>query len=328
MSWRARLKTLFLIPVAATAYLLSGATMAQTVPAATVNYISPIAAYPPFADDKVAPWKASNDQVGQIGGWRAYAKEASKVQSEANPSLPPARPPSAGKTLDADAIAQAPLPVRLAWYKAVAAQEMAVFAQRVYDASQASTELAKRMASVGNFTRLQLANVQAVHAESAISLLTGTQTAYQEREALIRALGLKDAAASALSLPNKLPDLPANTLPEAVLRQVTRTTDSNAYANEAPSELRSSYVAYRNAYELSRHYRDNVLPLRKIIAEENTLLYNGMFISVFELLADNREQSKAVISALAAQLDFWQAETAFQNTLKSQLVPNLDAGGD
>lgn len=304
--------------------------MAQALPvsAATVNYISPIAAYPAFVDDKVAPWKASNDQVGQIGGWGAYAKEASKMQSEANPSLPATRPPSADKALNADAIPKASLPVRMAWYKAVAAQEMAVFAQRVYDASQASAELAKRMASVGNFTRLQQANVQAVHAESAILLLNSTQSAYQEREALIRALGLKDAAARVLSLPNKLPDLPAAPLPETVLRQVTRTTDSNTYANEAPSELRSSYVAYRNAYELSRHYRDNVLPLRKIIAEENTLLYNGMFISVFELLADNREQSKAVIAALAAQLDFWQAEAMFQHTLKLQLMPNSDASGD
>ena len=44
--------------------------------------------------------------------------------------------------------------------------------------------------------------------------------------------------------------------------------------------------AYRTAYDIARHYRDEVVPLRKRIAEENVLRYNGMLIGVFELLAD------------------------------------------
>jgi outer membrane protein TolC len=58
-------------------------------------------------------------------------------------------------------------------------------------------------------------------------------------------------------------------------------------AVNARSEVREAYSDYRTAYELARHYRDRVVPLRKQIADENQLRYNGMLISVFELLADS-----------------------------------------
>ena len=61
-------------------------------------------------------------------------------------------------------------------------------------------------------------------------------------------------------------------------------------AVNARSEVRETYSAYRTAYDLARHYRDEIVPLRKRISEENVLRYNGMLISVFELLADAREQ--------------------------------------
>lgn len=44
--------------------------------AQTVPYRSSLGNYQPFADEKVLPWRQVNDTVGQIGGWRAYAKEA------------------------------------------------------------------------------------------------------------------------------------------------------------------------------------------------------------------------------------------------------------
>jgi hypothetical protein len=83
------LKILFLIPLTTT-YLLSGMAMAQTAQVA-VSYTSPIADYQPFVDEKVSSWKAANDKVGQIGGWRAYAKEAQ--QPDHTPSLAPAHSP-------------------------------------------------------------------------------------------------------------------------------------------------------------------------------------------------------------------------------------------
>ena len=79
---------------------------------------------------------------------------------------------------------------------------------------------------------------------------------------------------------------------------------------DASSQVRENYGAYRTAYDISKHYRDEIVPLRKTIAEENVLRYNGMLIGVFELLADSREQIGSVIQAIDAQRDFWLADAA------------------
>ena len=87
----------------------------------------------------------------------------------------------------------------------------------------------------------------------------------------------------------------------------------------ARSEVRQSYLGYRTAYDLARHYRDNVVPLRKRISDENRLRYNGMLISVFELLADAREQVRSVSGYIAALRDFWIAETDLSAALGGKL---------
>jgi len=84
---------------------------------------------------------------------------------------------------------------------------------------------------------------------------------------------------------------------------------------DASSQVRENYGAYRTAYDVARHYRDEIVPLRKTIAEENVLRYNGMLIGVFELLADSREQIASVLQAIDAQRDFWLADAALQATL-------------
>jgi outer membrane protein TolC len=96
------------------------------------------------------------------------------------------------------------------------------------------------------------------------------------------------------------------------LQAVHRTA---AVAIDARSEVRESYSAYRTAYDLARHYRDEVVPLRKRISEENLLRYNGMLIGVFELLADAREQVRGVTGYVQALRDFWVAETNLRTAL-------------
>lgn len=83
-------------------------------------------------------------------------------------------------------------------------------------------------------------------------------------------------------------------------------------AVDAQSGLRETYGTYRTAYDLARHYRDEIVPLRKAIAEEMLLKYNGMLIGVFDLLADAREQIGSVIRSIEAQRDFWLADAALQ----------------
>lgn len=88
-----------------------------------------------------------------------------------------------------------------------------------------------------------------------------------------------------------------------------------AAALTAQSEVRESYQAYRTNYDIARHYRDEVVPLRKRIADENVLRYNGMLIGVFELLADAREQITSVNAYIEALRNFWIAETDLQLAL-------------
>jgi outer membrane protein TolC len=85
-----------------------------------------------------------------------------------------------------------------------------------------------------------------------------------------------------------------------------------AGAIDARSQVRESYAAYRSAFDVARHHRDEVVPLKKRISDEQLLRYNGMLISVFELLADAREQVASVNAAIEAQRDFWIADSALQ----------------
>jgi outer membrane protein TolC len=84
----------------------------------------------------------------------------------------------------------------------------------------------------------------------------------------------------------------------------------DATVRGATSQLREGYSAYRTAYDIARHYRDEIVPLRQAMADENVLRYNGMLIGVFELLAEARDQITSVNNAINAQQQFWLADAA------------------
>lgn len=109
------------------------------------------------------------------------------------------------------------------------------------------------------------------------------------------------------------------------MQAVNRAAD---IAVRARSEVREAYGGYRTAYDVAKHYRDEIVPLRKRISEENLLRYNGMLISVFELLVDARQQVATVNAAIDALRDYWIAESNFRLALtgKSPGAMNL-AGG-
>lgn len=52
-------------------------------------YTSTLSAYQAYADQPVQPWREANDRVGQIGGWRTYAKEATTSQTAPAPVATP-----------------------------------------------------------------------------------------------------------------------------------------------------------------------------------------------------------------------------------------------
>ncbi|GKT16251.1 TolC family protein [Acidovorax sp. SUPP2522] len=101
---------------------------------------------------------------------------------------------------------------RRAWLRAVAAEQVAATQERMHEAADAGAELARRMARVGNWSRLQQAREQALWADSAAQLARARLDAATEREQLSRLMGLWGPAAH-YTLPDRLPNLPVE--PEA-----------------------------------------------------------------------------------------------------------------
>ena len=111
---------------------------------------------------------------------------------------------------------------------------------------------------------------------------------------------------------------------EAVYMQaVQRAADT---AINARSEVREAYTGYRSAYDIARHHRDEIVPLRQRIAEENQLRYNGMLIGVFELLADARSQIASVNAAIEALRAFWIAQADLDMALIGKPSPSAASG--
>jgi hypothetical protein len=76
------LAVLTLAPVLAAAQ--SGTTPATPQPV----YRSAFEGYRAFTDEPVRPWRETNDAVGRIGGWKAYARETQAP--DAQPATAPA----------------------------------------------------------------------------------------------------------------------------------------------------------------------------------------------------------------------------------------------
>jgi outer membrane protein TolC len=107
------------------------------------------------------------------------------------------------------------------------------------------------------------------------------------------------------------------------MQSVNRVAET---AIRARSEVRETHSGYRTAFDLAKHYRDEIVPLRKRISEEMLLRYNGMLASVFELLADTRDSVMSVNAYIEALRDFWLAESDLQAALTSG-SPGAMGGG-
>ena len=95
-------------------------------------------------------------------------------------------------------------------------------------------------------------------------------------------------------------------------------------AIEARSQVRQSYAAYRAAFDLAVQQRDEVVPLRKTVAQQKLLRYNASLISIFELLADAREQIASVDGYIQALRDFWIAKSEFDARAARQFLPLVE----
>jgi outer membrane protein TolC len=287
---------------------------------------------------------------------------------------------------------------RKAQVQAVAAAQAVTYRRQVMQAAEASAELARRMAQVGNFNALQRAREQRFYAEAALELARAEAAAFAARERLTRALGLWGEQ-TAYTLPERLPALPAqpDERPDIERQAIAQRLDVRAARNAAEqaasnvglaratrfvnvfefglahnsetgqptqrgweigfelplfdggdarharaeglyrqaanraahtaitarSEVREAYAAYRSAFDIAAHHRDELVPLAQRIGDENLLRYNGMLIGVFELLADARMQVSAVAASIDALRDFWLARADLDAALvgKPSLAP-------
>lgn len=277
---------------------------------------------------------------------------------------------------------------RRAYFSAIAAQQSVTYMEQVKVSAETSAELARKMAEVGNWSKLEHAREQAFYADAVTQLARAMQTHVMERESLTRLMGLSGDKTD-FKLPDLLPPLPKapreiNDIEAQAMqnrldvmmarRELAGLSDSlgltkatrfinildvgylhNSY-NQSPSretgyeielqiplfdwggarvarsealymqavnraaetainarsEVRTAYASYRSAYDIAKHYRDEVVPLKKRISDEQMLRYNGMLISVFTLLADARAQVMSVNASIEALRDYWMAESELQ----------------
>ena len=81
----------------------------------------------------------------------------------------------------------------------------------------------------------------------------------------------------------------------------------SAIAIGARSEVRLAEVHLRVGRQTVLHYRDVLLPLRKRIADETLLHYNGMFVSTYQVLTAKQGEVDARRGYLEALRDYWSA---------------------
>lgn len=90
---------------------------------------------------------------------------------------------------------------------------------------------------------------------------------------------------------------------------------AQSVAIAAASQAREALQTYRSYWDIARHYEDVLLPLRRRVSEERLLHYNGMLLSVFDLLADVRASADLEANVIRAIRDFWIADARLQLAL-------------
>jgi outer membrane protein TolC len=115
---------------------------------------------------------------------------------------------------------------RRAYYRTVAASELATFLAESQSAAESATKLAQRLGETGALNKLDQAREQVFYAELTAQLGKARQAASSERERLIKQMGLWGADLN-FKLPATLPALPRRplTLPAVEVEAVARRVD-------------------------------------------------------------------------------------------------------
>ena len=122
---------------------------------------------------------------------------------------------------------------------------------------------------------------------------------------------------SGFELEYRIPIFDAGGIKNAKARFVFEQAQAKAQsvAISAASQARQALQTYRSYWDIARHYEEVLLPLRRRVSEETLLHYNGMLLSVFDLLGDVRAAAELEATAIRAIRDFWVADTRLQLAL-------------
>jgi hypothetical protein len=217
---------------------------------------------------------------------------------------------------DADEVLDVAAGARKVWLQAIAARQLVSYQREALVAAETASELGQRMANVGNWSRLQQAQVQIALKTAQMNLKRAEYAAVQAQAQVLDLLQLS-AVHGTVGLPDALPELPTTAMTSAELQQrLTAVMDGlpSAGGRRVKADARLAFAAYEASHALALGYRD-VLKLREFVADETVLHYNGMLKSVWELLDEAGKRSQAAIDAVGAQRDFWIAEANLQRVL-------------
>ncbi len=277
-------------------------------------------------------WVEQNNLVGEIGGWRTYAKE--KAPEQALPqgttySLSQAIERSLSQQLDwtnylpgSESIQnfylltpaqRSALQQRYtiiyettkSYYELVALKEKSRYMADVVDAVQAASELTNRMQKVGNINQLGQLKQQKELLKTQLEMQSLQTKTKEANERFIQRMNF-DQRNLKLDVENRLPTPPkdARKLTDKERRAIDLGDINSPATVQVRSNARIAYENYLERFQKVRTYQTEVLPNQKKISEEKLLRYNAMLIDVFHLLEDAEDQRKTVMQYIDANAAF------------------------
>lgn len=277
-------------------------------------------------------WIEQNNLVGEIGGWRTYAKE--KALEQALPqgstySLSQAIERSLSQQLDwtnylpgSESIQnfylltpaqRSALQQRYtiiyettkSYYELVALKEKSRYMADVVDAVQAASELTNRMQKVGNINQLGQLKQQKELLKTQLEMQSLQTKTKEATERFIQRMNF-DQRDLKLDVENRLPTplKDARKLTDKEKRAIDLGDINSPATVQVRSNARIAYENYLERFQKVRTYQTELLPNQKKISEEKLLRYNAMLIDVFHLLEDAEDQRKTVMQYIDANAAF------------------------
>ncbi len=226
--------------------------------------------------------------VDAIGSQKRFASQVDQLKFEQ------------AKLDKAAEIVRFALDVRRAYASAVAARQVSDLTESLKTASEASAELGRRMARVGNWPRLNEYREAAALGEVSVQAARARQSANVARERLTRLLGVwGDDAAYRLAA--KLPNLPSNlgTIENAEASAIEGRFDIRAVNFDIAAEVREFEIdGYEDGLRSAGSRFVEVPPARSLDGGKGSAPIN---VPVFDLRSQASQGKAAKFMALLTQ---------------------------